>query len=89
MWVDPVEGSPLPTKLPDWIGEMDVVGTAGILIAENFPRNPPYDFGVMLVDFNDVTLTPVPEPSTYGLGAAVLISSLILVRRRRGTVKAA
>lgn len=81
IWIDPTPGNALPTTLPDWIKGVDVVGTGGFVLAENFPRVPPFDPGIILVDFKDATLTPVPEPSTYGLVAAAFLGSLVFFCR--------
>src|SRR5690606_6216195 len=68
---------PLPSRLPPI-----VTGSAGIVLVENLPRNPPPDYGILIVDIDHATLTPVPEPATYGLLAAALLGGAILLRRR-------
>ncbi|MDR2980851.1 MAG: PEP-CTERM sorting domain-containing protein [Puniceicoccales bacterium] len=34
-------------------------------------------------DTNNITLTLVPEPSTYAFGAIGVLGALVLIRRRR------
>ena len=47
--------------------------------AQGPPANETLDF--MLATFNDVTFTPIPEPSTVALGLAALMG-LVTIRRR-------
>ena len=50
------------------------------------------DAGLWTINFNDttgaITLTAVPEPSTYGFGLGALALAAAAIRRRRQTKKA-
>ena len=50
------------------------------------------DAGLWMINFNDttgaITLTAVPEPSTYGFGLGALALAAAAIRRRRQTKKA-
>jgi MYXO-CTERM domain-containing protein len=56
----------------------------------NYAGGTASDAGLWLVDFNAgaITLTAVPEPSTYGFGLGALALAAAALRRRRQTKKA-
>jgi MYXO-CTERM domain-containing protein len=56
----------------------------------NYAGGTASDAGLWLVDFNAgaITLTAVPEPSTYGFGLGALALAAAALRRRRQAKKA-
>jgi hypothetical protein len=79
----PGPGNPLPTTLPADPASFDVIGSVGVVLTESLPVEPRLDYGYVLADMHHVTLTPVPEPSTYGWLGATLLLGVVCFRRRQ------
>jgi hypothetical protein len=69
------------TNINDYVG-LDLSGF-------QYTNGAPVDAGLWSLDYNvangSITLTAVPEPSTYGLGIAALALAAVAIRRRRKT----
>ena len=61
----------------------------GVPVPQTVMLLAPVDAGLWSLDYNvangSITLTAVPEPSTYGLGIAALALAAVAIRRRRKT----